>query len=121
MLRIKQLQRVPTVFTRRLVSTSAEKRPFDKILIANRGEIACRVMTTAKKMGIKTVAVYSSVEALARHVQMADEAYCIGPAPSSESYLNIPRILDVIKKSGAQAVRKTPRTTFYFNVHFVSF
>jgi len=92
-------------YSRRLLSTlNNEKPPFDKILVANRGEIACRVMTTAKKMGIKTVAVYSSVEALSRHVQMADEAYCIGPAASAESYLNIPRILDVIEKSGAQAV-----------------
>jgi propionyl-CoA carboxylase alpha chain len=55
-------------------------------------------------MGIKTVAVYSQVESQARHVQLADEAFCIGPAPSSESYLNIPRIIDVIKKTGAQAV-----------------
>lgn len=78
--------------------------PFKKILVANRGEIACRVITTARRMGIKTVAVYSSAEPMARHVQMADEAYCIGPAASSESYLNIPRIVDVIKRSGAEAV-----------------
>jgi propionyl-CoA carboxylase alpha chain len=58
---------------------------FKKILIANRGEIACRVMKTAKKMGIKTVAVYSEADNEARHVQMADEAVCIGPAPSRES------------------------------------
>jgi propionyl-CoA carboxylase alpha chain len=88
----------------RFFSADAEKQPFSKILIANRGEIACRVISTAKRMSIKTVAVYSQAEPLARHVQMADEAYCIGPAASSESYLNIPRILDVIKKSGAQAV-----------------
>ena len=77
---------------------------FDKILIANRGEIACRVMSTAKRLGIKTVAVYSQPESRARHVQMADEAYCVGPAPSSESYLNVERILEVIKQSGAQGV-----------------
>ena len=58
---------------------------FKKILIANRGEIACRVMMTAKKMGIKTVAVYSEADKEARHVQLADEAVCIGPAPSRES------------------------------------
>ena len=61
-------------------------------------------MTTAKRMGIKTVAVYSEPEALARHVQMADEAFCIGPAASAQSYLNIPRIVEVIKRTGTQAV-----------------
>ncbi|KAH9949411.1 carbamoyl-phosphate synthase L chain, ATP binding domain-containing protein [Amylocystis lapponica] len=77
---------------------------FDKILIANRGEIACRVIRTAKKLGIQTVAVYSEVDATSLHVQMADEAYCIGPAPSSESYLRMDKIIDVCHRSGAQAV-----------------
>ena len=78
---------------------------FDKILIANRPrEIACRVMRTAKDLGIKTVAIYSEPDANSVHVQMADEAYCVGPAASAESYLNVPRILEVIKESGAQAV-----------------
>ena len=77
---------------------------FKKILIANRGEIACRVIKTAKKMGIKTVAVYSEADRDALHVLQADEAYCIGPAASSESYLRADKILEVIKKSGAQAV-----------------
>jgi propionyl-CoA carboxylase alpha chain len=77
---------------------------FNKILIANRGEIACRVMTTAKKMGIKTVAVYSEADKEARHVQLADEAVCIGPAPSRESYLVIDRIIQACKDTGAQAV-----------------
>jgi propionyl-CoA carboxylase alpha chain len=77
---------------------------FNKILIANRGEIACRVMTTAKKMGIKTVAVYSEVDKEARHVQLADEAVCIGPAPSRESYLVIDRIIQACKDTGSQAV-----------------
>jgi len=86
-------------------SAAAEAPPFKKILVANRGEIACRVMTTAKRMGIKTVAVYSQPEALARHVQMADEAYCIGPAKSADSYLKIENIMDVIRKTGAEAVR----------------
>ena len=77
---------------------------FKKILIANRGEIACRVMKTAKKMGIKTVAVYSEADKEARHVQMADEAVCIGPAASRESYLVMDRIIQVCKDTGAEAV-----------------
>jgi propionyl-CoA carboxylase alpha chain len=77
---------------------------FKKILIANRGEIACRVMMTAKKMGIKTVAVYSEADKEARHVQLADEAICIGPAPSRESYLMMDRIIQACKDTGAEAV-----------------
>ena len=77
---------------------------FKKILIANRGEIACRVIKTAKKMGIKTVAVYSEADKEARHVQLADEAVCIGPAPSRESYLLMDRIIQACKDTGAEAV-----------------
>jgi len=77
---------------------------FEKILIANRGEIACRVIKTAKKMGIATVAVYSEADRDARHVELADEAVLIGPAPSRESYLVIERILDAARKTGAQAI-----------------
>jgi 3-methylcrotonyl-CoA carboxylase alpha subunit len=77
---------------------------FEKILIANRGEIACRVMRTAKRLGIRTVAVYSEADAAAMHVAMADEAYCIGPAPARESYLKGEAILAAAKKSGAQAI-----------------
>jgi len=77
---------------------------FKKILIANRGEIACRVIKTAKKMGIKTVAIYSEADKEARHVQLADEAVFIGPAPSRESYLVIDRIIQACKDTGAQAV-----------------
>jgi propionyl-CoA carboxylase alpha chain len=77
---------------------------FDKILIANRGEIACRVIKTARKMGIKTVAVYSDADRDALHVQMADEAVHIGPPPSTESYLLKDRILQACRDTGAQAV-----------------
>ncbi|MBE8191158.1 MAG: acetyl/propionyl/methylcrotonyl-CoA carboxylase subunit alpha [Alphaproteobacteria bacterium] len=77
---------------------------FKKILIANRGEIACRVIRTARAMGIKSVAVYSEADAQALHVQEADEAVCIGGAAASESYLVIDKILDAIKQTGAEAV-----------------
>ncbi len=77
---------------------------FRKILIANRGEIACRVIATARRMGIVTVAVFSDADATARHVQMADEAWPIGPAPARDSYLRGDTILDVARRSGAEAV-----------------
>jgi propionyl-CoA carboxylase alpha chain len=77
---------------------------FSKILIASRGEIACRVMRTAKRLGIATVAVHSDADADARHVREADEAVRIGPARSAESYLSIERILDAVKQTGAEAV-----------------
>src|SRR5262245_11696552 len=77
---------------------------FKKILIANRGEIACRIMRTAKRLGIQCVAVYSEIDANALHVKMADEAYLIGAAPSQESYLNIEAILAAAKKSHAEAI-----------------
>src|SRR6202035_215201 len=77
---------------------------FDKILIANRGEIACRVVRTARHLGIRTVAVYSTADAQAMHVAMADEAHLIGPGPARDSYLSIERILDAARKSGAQAI-----------------
>jgi propionyl-CoA carboxylase alpha chain len=77
---------------------------FTKILIANRGEIACRVMATAQKMGIATVAVYSEADKEARHVKLADEAVCIGPAPSRESYLLADKIIAAAKATGAQAI-----------------
>ncbi|MBO9397600.1 acetyl/propionyl/methylcrotonyl-CoA carboxylase subunit alpha [Shimia sp. R9_1] len=77
---------------------------FDKILIANRGEIACRVIKSARKMGIKTVAIYSDADKQALHVQMADEAVHIGPPPANQSYIVIDKVMDAIKKTGAQAV-----------------
>ncbi len=77
---------------------------FKKILIANRGEIACRVIKTARKMGIKTVAVYSDADEDALHVEMADEAVHIGPPAAAESYLVIEKIIDACKKTGAEAV-----------------
>jgi 3-methylcrotonyl-CoA carboxylase alpha subunit len=77
---------------------------FTKILIANRGEIACRVIKTARRMGIATVAVYSDADADARHVRLADEAVRIGAAPARESYLVGPRIIEVAKATGAQAI-----------------
>ncbi len=77
---------------------------FKKILIANRGEIACRVIKTAKKMGIKTVAVYSDADRNALHVKMADEAVHIGPPPANQSYIVIDKIMQAIKDTGAEAV-----------------
>lgn len=77
---------------------------FKKILIANRGEIACRVIKTARRMGIKTVAVYSDADAGALHVEMADEAVHIGPAPSAQSYLIADKIIEACKQTGAEAV-----------------
>ena len=77
---------------------------FDKILIANRGEIACRVIKTAQKMGIKTVAIYSEADRNALHVKMADEAVHIGPPPANQSYIVIDNVMKAIRQSGAQAV-----------------
>jgi len=77
---------------------------FDKILIANRGEIACRVIKTARRLGIRTVAVYSDADQRALHVELADEAYPIGPPPARDSYLRGDRILEVAHRAGAQAI-----------------
>src|SRR4051812_37825324 len=79
-------------------------RKFKKILIANRGEIACRVIWTCKEMGIKTVAVHSDVDRDSLHVRFADEAACIGPAPSAQSYLNIPSIISTAEIFNVDAI-----------------
>ena len=77
---------------------------FDKILIANRGEIAVRVIRTARELGFRTVAVYSEADARAVHVELADEAVCIGPAAVGESYLLAENILDAARRTGADAI-----------------
>ena len=79
---------------------------FNKILIANRGEIACRVIKTARKMGIKTVAVFSDADRHALHVQMADEAIHIGASPASQSYIDIEKVINAAKSSGAEAIHR---------------
>jgi 3-methylcrotonyl-CoA carboxylase alpha subunit len=91
---------------------------FKKVLIANRGEIAIRIMATCREMGIRTVAIYSAADCNARHVREADEAYFIGPAPAAQSYLRIDTILDVARQSSAEAIH--PGYGFLSeNVHFV--
>eukprot|EP01029_Cantina_marsupialis_P023970 TRINITY_DN604962_c0_g2_i1.p1 TRINITY_DN604962_c0_g2~~TRINITY_DN604962_c0_g2_i1.p1 ORF type:complete len:695 (-),score=157.83 TRINITY_DN604962_c0_g2_i1:293-2377(-) len=90
-------------FVRSVISPAGEKL-FDKVLIANRGEITCRVIRSCQALGIKTVAVYSEADAEANHVKMADEAVCVGPAASAESYLVMDKIIDAVKQTGADAV-----------------
>src|SRR5207247_7345226 len=79
-------------------------RRFRKILIANRGEIACRIIWTCKEMGIRTVAVHSDIDRDSLHVRYADEAACIGPAPSAQSYLNIPAIISAAEIFNVDAI-----------------
>src|SRR5438094_2292334 len=77
---------------------------FSSVLIANRGEIACRIIRTARHLGLKTIAVYSEADARALHVREADEAYPIGPSPARESYLDMARVIDMAVKSGAECI-----------------
>jgi len=77
---------------------------FDKVLIANRGEIALRILRACKELGIRTVAVYSKADRDLKHVRLADESVCIGPAQSSDSYLNIPAIISAMEITDAKAV-----------------
>ncbi len=77
---------------------------FTTLLIANRGEIACRIIRTARQMGLSTVAIYSEADAQSLHVKLADQAFCVGPATASASYLNIEKIIDIAKQSGAEAI-----------------
>ncbi len=77
---------------------------FDTVLIANRGAIACRVIRSLKALGLRSVAVYSEADADSLHVAMADESVCIGPAPAAQSYLNVQRILEVARATGAGAI-----------------
>ncbi|KPQ23370.1 MAG: 3-methylcrotonyl-CoA carboxylase alpha subunit [Halomonas sp. HL-48] len=82
----------------------ARTTPFDTLLIANRGEIACRVMRTARRMGLKTVAIYSDADASARHVREADEAIRVGPAPARESYLDVEAVIEAARRTGSGAI-----------------
>jgi propionyl-CoA carboxylase alpha chain len=102
-LRLGRLSRTVAPLAARCMSASAD-RPFDKVLVANRGEIACRVFRTCQRLGINTVAVYSDADADAMHTRMADEAVRVGPAPSNESYLLIDNIVAACLETGAQAV-----------------
>ncbi|KAG8185780.1 hypothetical protein JTE90_000761 [Oedothorax gibbosus] len=85
-------------------SSSVTPTPLKKVLIANRGEISCRIIRSSKKLGLQTVAVYSEPDRDALHVRLADEAYCVGPAASQESYLNQSKVLSVAKETNAQAI-----------------
>lgn len=100
--RVRRESSWASIYTTDPVDPSEAK--FSKVLVANRGEIACRVMRTCRRMGIRTVAVHSDADSRSLHVRMADEAFCIGPAPTNESYLRVDAILDAVRRSGAEAV-----------------
>lgn len=75
-----------------------------KLLVANRGEISCRILRTAKRLGVQTVAIHSDIDANSKFVEMADKAYRVGPNPSLESYLNSNKIIEICKESGCEAI-----------------
>jgi propionyl-CoA carboxylase alpha chain len=89
---------------RRCLSSSSEHELFDKVLIANRGEIVQRVVRTCRRLGIKTVSIYSTADSIAPFVDYADESVCIGPAPVDKSYLNVEKVFEAIQSTGAKAV-----------------
>ncbi|EGC36023.1 methylcrotonyl-CoA carboxylase [Dictyostelium purpureum] len=101
---ISRLIKKDQLFLRYFSTSTGSITPITKVLIANRGEIACRVMRTAKSKGVKTVAVYSEADKNSLHVSLADESYLIGPPPAKESYLRGDKIIEIAKKSGAQAI-----------------
>ena len=92
---------------------------FEKILISNRGEIACRIIRTCRKMGIQTVAVYSDADESALHVKLADESVCIGPAKSSDSYLNIQALISAALLTGADAIH--PGVGFFSENYYLGY
>src|SRR5436309_9299002 len=85
-------------------SISVTSWPFQKVLIANRGEIAVRIIRACRELGLRSIAIYSDADRNALHVRMADEAYYVGPAIAAQSYLSIPNILEVARQAGVQAV-----------------
>src|SRR5688572_28059795 len=86
------------------MATSRSERVLKRVLVANRGEIACRVIRACREAGLQTVAVYSDADAGALHVAMADRAVHLGAAPAAESYLSIPRVMEAVRSAGADAV-----------------
>ena len=101
------LHRLPELYFRYLIflrRSSISHPPFEKVLIANRGEIACRIIHSCRSMGIKTVAIYSTIDSQALHVRLADESWCIGPTSIASSYLNMNSILNAALSTKSQAV-----------------
>ena len=101
MLRSQLSKASRTYWTSRFFSTEP---PFSKVLVSNRGEICQRVFRTCKELGVKTVAIYSTADAKAPFVKAADEAVCVGPAAAGKSYLNVDKVLQIIRDTGADAV-----------------
>ena len=101
------LYRLPEFYFKSVIFlrlSSLSQPPFEKILIANRGEIACRIIKSCRSMGIKTVAIYSTIDSQALHVRLADESWCIGPPSTASSYLNMNSILNAVLSTRSQAV-----------------